>query len=109
MSIWNRIKNYFDLQSQNRWVTPKREWEGNDVVEERLRGRNNLEIAARLLRRAELHEERGGYPARCSPMDRVASERILLLEEKLAILEERPSIGIRDEFNRMMDILRNPS
>lgn len=107
--MWDAIKNYFDLQSQNRWVTPKREWEGNDVVEARLRERSNLEIAARLFRRAEVHEEKGGYPARCSPLDRVAAERILFLEEKLAILEERPSSGIRDEFNRMVDITREPS
>lgn len=86
----------------------RRNVEDNETLERKLRTRCNAEIAARLMRRAEVHEERGGYPARCSPMDRVAAERIRDLERRLALAENRDATAIDREFDRMLGILREP-
>jgi hypothetical protein len=90
------------------WLCPA-EPETPDQVIRKLATKCNMEIAARLVRRAEVHEEHGGYPARCSPMDRIAADRIRDLERQLALAENRdPSVGDRD-FDRMLMILRAPN
>lgn len=75
----------------------------NATVARKLRTRCNAEIAARLIRRAEIHEEKGGYAARCSPLDREAAARITSLERLLA------DSGVFDrDVGRMLEILREP-
>lgn len=78
------------------------------TVQAKLQRKCNVELAARLLRRAEIHEEHGGYPARCSPLDRVAAERIKELERRLALAENRDATAIDRDFDRMLGILREP-
>lgn len=80
----------------------------NETLERKLGTKCNIEIAARLARRAEIHDEKGGYPARCSPMDRVAAARIRDLERRLALAENRDASALDRDFDRMLGILREP-
>jgi hypothetical protein len=76
---------------------------------ERLSGRGNAEIAARLLRRAELHDDSNAYLARCSTLDRIAAHRILDLERRLALVEKRDAQQVTDQVETMLRILREPN
>lgn len=51
-----------------------------EELEQLLSDRSTAEIAARLLRRAELHDQSDRYLRRCSSLDRVAAENIRRLE-----------------------------
>jgi hypothetical protein len=89
------------------WLNPPPQ-DDAATVRDKLRGRCNAEIVARLRRRAEIHEQRGGYVARCSPMDVVAAERISDLERMLALAEGRSIEEFDGEVHRMLAILREP-
>ena len=51
-----------------------------EEIERLLNNRTSAEIAARLLRRAELHGNSDDYHRRCAVLDRVAAEQIRKLE-----------------------------
>lgn len=81
--------------------------ESNESVRDKLMDRSSAEIAARLINRARLHEEQGGYASRCSPLDLVAAERIMALEEELIACKDGMSM-IRARVACMLEILRRP-
>lgn len=82
--------------------------ESNESVRAKLASRCTAEIVARITRRAEIHEEHGGYHARCSPLDREAAERIIRLEARLAVAEGRSPGEFEDQVRKMLGILREP-
>ena len=55
---------------------PKRVEQTPAQAEHLLQDRSTAEIAARLLRRAELHEQGNAYLQRCAVLDRVAAENM---------------------------------
>ncbi len=91
----------------NRLLAGRRH-DDNDTVARKLSTRCNAEIVARILRRAEIHEQHGGYPSRCSPLDRAAAERIIKLEARMALAEGRSLNEFEDQVARMLTILREP-
>lgn len=93
------------------WLNRKLEGdkpESNQVVAAKLAVRCNAEIVARILRRAEIHEAHGGYLARCSVLDTQAAGRIMNLERKLALAENRCASEFEREVERMLRVLREP-
>ena len=61
-------------------TTPK---QTPEEIERLLSGRSTAEIAARLLRRAELHVQDGrAYLVQCAVLDRIGAENIRKLEAK---------------------------
>lgn len=98
-------RGFFSCFAQ--WLNPPRCDDAATVIS-KLERRCSAEIAARLVRRAEIHEQRGGYVARCSPMDRVAAARILELERRLLLFEHRDAEAPRRDFDRMLNVLREP-
>jgi hypothetical protein len=68
----NWFKGWFTTASKK---TPEQ-------VEDMLWNRSTAEIAARLLRRAELHRKGGDYLRMCAVLDRVAADNILKLESQ---------------------------
>jgi hypothetical protein len=85
-----------------------RRHEDNETVSRKLGTRCNAEIVARIARRAEIHEQRGGYSSRCSPLDRAAAERIIKLESELALVKGQEPHAFGDEVTRMLSVLREP-
>jgi hypothetical protein len=73
-----------------------------EKVRAQLSKRCNAEIAARLVRRAFIHEEHGGYVARCSPLDREAAARITQLEQLLAVREDRDPLAFERQASAML-------
>lgn len=86
----------------------QRNVDDNETLERKLGMRCNAEITARLIRRAEIHDERGGYPSRCSPMDREAAARITALERELALARGGDPETFHRDVERMLAILREP-
>jgi len=89
-----------------RWLNPLPQ-DDAATVQAKLHTRCNAEIVARLLRRAEIHEQQGGYPARCSPLDREAAQRIIQLERSLALAQGASASNVQDQVDRMLNILRS--
>lgn len=89
------------------WLRPP-EQDDPATVLRKLGNKCNAEIVARLLRRAEIHEEHGGYPARCSPLDRDAARRMQGLMCALALHEGRSSTEVIDEIEKILALLREP-
>lgn len=96
------------------WFT--RMWSKNAITPQlidqerlRLRTRCNAEIVARMLRRAEIHDKSNLYLARCATLDRIAADRILDLERRLALAEKRDANQVSDQAHKFLAILRQPN
>lgn len=74
--MFEKIKNWFRPKASPSLTELSR----LSDLEVKLASRCTAEIAARLLRRAELHDKENTYLRACSVLDRVAAENIRTLE-----------------------------
>lgn len=72
--------------------------------------RSNLEIAARMIHRSQLHSDDNlpYYIRRCAPLDQIAGNRIVNLEKRIAELEGRDPSKIDVKVTNMLEQLRKP-
>jgi hypothetical protein len=89
------------------WLSPPLP-DDNNTVSRKLATKGDAEIVARLLRRAELHEQAGGYPARCSPLDRDAARRMCAMMRAHALSNGGDATAVDDEIQRLLGLLREP-
>jgi hypothetical protein len=93
----------------NKFLEGRPSGESYSSILEKMQNRCNIEIAARMTRRAEIHENsKDDYLKRCAALDRVSAQRILDLERTIALSKNHDATKIANDFQKFLQFLREP-